>query len=112
MLGELRKKGMRLAIDDFGAGFSNIKYISDLTPDIVKLDRKLISGVKEGSRQFRLLESVVRLCKDMGARVVAEGIETPPELVLVERAGVDLCQGYLLGRPDSDPRADTWPGFA
>ena len=62
--------------------------------------------------QFRLLESVVRLCKDMGAKVVAEGIETPPELVLVERAGVDLCQGYLLGRPQADPNADTWPGFS
>jgi len=111
VLGELRKKGIRLAIDDFGAGFSNIKYISDLNPDIVKLDRELITGVKEGSRQFRLLESVVRLCKDMGAMVVAEGIETPPELVLVERAGVDFCQGFLLGRPESDPNADTWPGF-
>lgn len=111
VLGELRKKGMRLAIDDFGAGFSNVKYISDLDPDIVKLDRELITGVSEGSRQFRLLQSIVRLCKDMGARVVAEGIETPPELVLVERAGVDYCQGYLLGRPDTDPNADTWPGF-
>ena len=111
VIGELRKKGIRLAIDDFGAGFSNVKYISDLNPDIVKLDRELISGVREGSRQFRLLESVVRLCKDMGAKVVAEGIETPPELVLVERAGVDYCQGYLLGRPGADPSADTWPGF-
>ena len=111
VLGELRKKGIRLAIDDFGAGFSNVKYISDLNPDIVKLDRELITGVQEGSRQFRLLQSVVRLCKDMGAMVVAEGIETPPELVLVERAGVDFCQGYLLGRPETDPNADTWPGF-
>ena len=111
VLGELRKKGIRLAIDDFGAGFSNVKYISDLNPDIVKLDRELITGVKEGSRQFRLLQSIVRLCKDMGALVVAEGIETPPELVLVERAGVDFCQGYLLGRPETDPNADTWPGF-
>jgi len=111
VLGELRKKGMRLAIDDFGAGFSNIKYISDLNPDIVKLDRELISGVKEGSRQFQLLESVVRLCKDMGAKVVAEGIETPPELVLVQRAGVDFCQGYLLGRPENEPNSMDFPGF-
>ncbi len=112
VLGELRKKGLRLAIDDFGAGFSNIKYISDLNPDIVKLDRELITGVKEGSRQFLLLESVVRLCKDMGAKVVAEGIETPRELVLVERAGVDFCQGFLLGRPETEPDAEDWPGFA
>lgn len=111
VIGELRKKGIRLAIDDFGAGFSNIKYISDLNPDIVKLDRELISGVRGTSRQFRLLESVVRLCKDMGAKVVAEGIETALELVLVKRAGVDMCQGFLLGRPAKNAEADEWPGF-
>lgn len=111
VLSELRKKGVRLAIDDFGAGFSNVKYISDLVPDIVKLDRDLIAGVREGSRQFRLFSSVVRLCKEMGAKVVAEGIETTPELVVAVRAEVDFCQGYLLGTPASDPSADTWPGF-
>lgn len=111
VLGELRKKGVRLAIDDFGAGFSNVKYISDLAPDIVKLDRELVAGIRDGSRQFKLLLSVVRLCRDMGARVVAEGIETASELVVVERAGVDFCQGFLLGRPNSDPNAADWPGF-
>jgi EAL domain-containing protein (putative c-di-GMP-specific phosphodiesterase class I) len=111
VLGELRKKGIRVAVDDFGAGFSNVKYIADLSPDIVKLDRELVSGVREGTRQFKLLISIVRLCNDMGARVVAEGIETAEELVVAERAGVDFCQGYLLGRPAPDAREEEWPAF-
>lgn len=111
VLGELRQKGVRLAIDDFGAGYSNVKYISDLAPDIVKLDRELIAGVREGTRQFKLLQSVVRLCREMGAQVVAEGVETTPELVIAVRAEVDFCQGFLLGTPASDPNTDTWPGF-
>ena len=111
VLGELRKKGIRVAVDDFGAGFSNVKYIADLSPDIVKLDRELVSGVREGTRQFKLLISIVRLCNDMGAQVVAEGIETAAELVVAERAGGDYCQGYLLGRPAADAREEEWPAF-
>jgi EAL domain-containing protein (putative c-di-GMP-specific phosphodiesterase class I) len=112
VLGELRKKGIRVAIDDFGAGFSNVKYIADLAPDIVKLDRELMSQVHHGSRQFRLLMSIVRLCKDMGARVVAEGIETTEEYVVAEHAGVDFCQGYLLGRPGKLAEGQGWPPSA
>jgi len=108
VLGELRKKGIQVAIDDFGAGFSNVKYIADLAPDIVKLDRELMSQVHHGSRQFRLLISIVRLCKDMGALVVAEGIETTEEYVIAEHAGVDFCQGYLLGRPGKVAKGESW----
>ena len=108
VLGELRKKGIQVAIDDFGAGFSNVKYIADLAPDIVKLDRELMSQVHHGSRQFQLLMSIVRLCKDMGARVVAEGIETTEEYVVAEHAGADFCQGYLLGRPASVATGESW----
>lgn len=108
---ELRKKGIQLAIDDLGAGYSNLKYIADLVPDFVKLDRSLIQGVEEGNRQAKLLRMMVRLCKNMGARVIAEGIETIRELVVAERAGVDFCQGFLLGRPDPSPGGESWPAF-
>ncbi len=111
VLSELRLRGMLLAVDDLGAGYSNLKYIADLAPDIVKLDRDLIIGVQEGNRQAKLVRALVRLCKEMGARVVAEGIETIDELIVAERAGVDFCQGYLLGRPGPSPRGETWPGF-
>jgi len=111
VLSELRLRGMMLAIDDLGAGYSNLKYIADLAPDVVKLDRNLIIGVREGNRQAKLVRAIVGLCSEMGARVVAEGIETIDELVVAERAGVEYCQGFLLGRPGPAPRGDPWPGF-
>ena len=99
VLNEARSKGVRLAIDDFGAGYSNVKYISDLEPDIVKLDRDLVMGVEPRTRAFKLLENLVRLCKDMGAKVVVEGIETETELACAVDAGADFGQGFLLARP-------------
>jgi EAL domain-containing protein (putative c-di-GMP-specific phosphodiesterase class I) len=99
VLAEVRKKGARLAIDDFGSGFSNVKYIADLEPEIVKFDRKLIAGLTMDSRSFRLVESLVRLCRDLGSEVVAEGVETVNEFGAVLRAGVDYCQGYFFGHP-------------
>jgi len=109
VLAEIRRKGIQLAIDDFGAGFSNLKYIVDLEPEIVKLDRELVIGIRSGSRQHRLIESIVHLCHRMGSKVIAEGIETPEELHAVIVAGVDYVQGYLLARPANPPPDVVWP---
>lgn len=111
VLQELRAMGLKLAVDDFGAGFSNIKYILDLHPEIVKIDRKLIAGVERATRHFTLLESMVRMCHEMGARVVAEGVEKESELDVTLRAGVDFCQGYLFSRPVEDARTREWPSW-
>ena len=100
VLREVRSKGVFLAVDDLGAGYSNLKYIADLAPEIVKIDREMIAGVVRSSRQHRLLAALVRLCTDMGARVVAEGIETAVELNAAIDAGVHYGQGYLLARPN------------
>ena len=109
VLEELRRKGARLAIDDFGSGYSNVKYIADLEPEIVKLDRTLVAGVNTDPRQFRLMRSIVNLCHDMGAEVVAEGIETVNEFAAALRAGADHCQGYLFGTPSRLSAADYPP---
>jgi EAL domain-containing protein (putative c-di-GMP-specific phosphodiesterase class I) len=109
ILAEIRAKGIQLAIDDFGAGFSNLKYIADLQPEIVKLDRELVVGLAEGTRQYQLLKSIVALCHDTGSRVIAEGIETVDELRGALALGVDFAQGYLLGRPAAPPPGITWP---
>lgn len=109
VLAEARTKGVFLVIDDLGAGYSNLKYISDLEPEVVKLDRQLVSGLKVGSRGFRLVKSIVRLCEDMGAKVVAEGIETVEELGAVKDAGARYGQGYLLGKPGFPPPKPAWP---
>ncbi|HEX4418581.1 MAG TPA: EAL domain-containing protein [Kofleriaceae bacterium] len=98
-LDTLRSRGIKIAIDDFGAGYSNIGYITTLTPEVVKIDRDLIAGVEPGSRQQRLLASLNALCVAQGACVVAEGIETETELAAVVEAGIPLAQGYLFGYP-------------
>jgi EAL domain-containing protein (putative c-di-GMP-specific phosphodiesterase class I) len=109
VLAELRVKGIRLAVDDLGAGFSNLKYISDLAPDFVKLDRELIAGIHKEVRQQQLVKSIVYLCEQLGAAVIAEGIEEPEELRVVIDTGVQYGQGYLLARPAFPPPESVWP---
>jgi EAL domain-containing protein (putative c-di-GMP-specific phosphodiesterase class I) len=99
VLRELRARGVFLVVDDLGAGYSNLKYIADLYPEVVKLDRDLIMNLEKQPRLQKLVTAIVRLCADLGAKVVAEGIETPEELAAVMRTGVHYAQGYLLARP-------------
>ncbi len=90
---------IHLVVDDLGAGFSNLKRIADLEPELVKLDRNLVTGLAANVRQQRLLKAIVRMCEDLGARVVAEGIETVDEYLAARDAGAHFGQGYLLARP-------------
>jgi EAL domain-containing protein (putative c-di-GMP-specific phosphodiesterase class I) len=99
VLKEIRSKGVFLAIDDLGAGYSNFKYIADLAPEIVKLDRELIAGLHKEPRLFKLVRAIVHMCNDLGAKVVAEGIETIDELRAVIDTGAHYGQGFLLARP-------------
>jgi EAL domain-containing protein (putative c-di-GMP-specific phosphodiesterase class I) len=103
VLAELRHKGIMLAVDDLGAGYSNLKYIADLSPEVVKLDRGLVAHLRHDSRQQRLVAALVRLCEDLGAKVVAEGIETAAELDVVRACGAHYGQGYHFARPTFPP---------
>jgi EAL domain-containing protein (putative c-di-GMP-specific phosphodiesterase class I) len=109
MLNEVRGRGVHLVVDDLGAGYSNLKYIADLMPRVVKLDRGLIAGLTHDSRLFKLVSAIVRLCGELDARVVAEGVETETELDAVIAAGARFVQGYLLARPAFPPPEITWP---
>ncbi len=108
VLREIRGRGIRIAVDDLGAGYSNLKYIADLEPEIVKLDRELIAGLTPGTALFRLVCSIVELCRAQGARVVAEGIETAAEMRAVLETGAHYAQGYYLARPAADPPEVDW----
>jgi EAL domain-containing protein (putative c-di-GMP-specific phosphodiesterase class I) len=100
MLKEIRSRGdARLVVDDLGAGYSNLKYIADLEPAVVKLDRELVANIDSQPRVQRLVYWLVQLCEDLGAQVVAEGVETEAELSCVRDQGVQLVQGYFLARP-------------
>lgn len=98
----LRKLGIRLAVDDAGAGYASFRHILCLSPEFIKLDRTLIRGIDSDPAQRALAAAVVMFAADVNATVVAEGIERAPELATVRRLSVDAGQGYLLGRPTAD----------
>jgi len=100
VLKELRARGqVHLVVDDLGAGYSNLKNIADLEPRMVKVDRQLVVGIERNPRRRKLVSGIVRLCTDLGAEVVAEGVETPAEFAALKETGVHYMQGYLFGRP-------------
>jgi EAL domain-containing protein (putative c-di-GMP-specific phosphodiesterase class I) len=101
--------GAHLVVDDFGAGYSNLKRISDLEPRVVKLDRALVANLDKKPRQQRLVSATVRLCEQLGAVIVAEGVETPEEFMAVRDAGAHYGQGYLFARPGFPLPTVSWP---
>ncbi len=102
--------GVHLVVDDLGAGYSNLKRIVDLEPHIVKLDIALVRGIESSRRQRILVSQVVSLCAELGARVVAEGIETADELSAVIDTGAHFGQGYFFAKPAYPPPQSNWPG--
>ena len=110
ILSEVRGRGIHLVVDDLGAGYSNLKYIADLQPRVVKIDRGLVAGLTIDSRLFKLVSSIVMMCRELGASVVAEGIETQEELSAVQASGARFGQGYFLARPAFPLPEVNWPG--
>jgi len=96
-LAALRRLGVRIALDDFGTGSSGIRRLLTSPVDVVKLDRSLL--VPRTSHAEVVLDGIVRLAHDVGAAVVAEGVETPVELARVAALGCDVYQGWFGGRP-------------
>lgn len=94
-----RAQGLRLAIDDFGAGYAGLNLLADFQPDIVKLDMHLVRGIDSHGPRQAIARAVIQVCEDLGIDVIAEGIETEHEYHWFRRIGVRLYQGYLFGRP-------------
>jgi EAL domain-containing protein (putative c-di-GMP-specific phosphodiesterase class I) len=95
----LRYHGFRIAIDDLGAGYAGLSSFVALGPEIVKLDMSLVRDVHRSEIRQRLIGSMATLCKEMGMRVVAEGVEVAEEGESVRSLGCDLVQGYLYAKP-------------
>ncbi|MEB2321432.1 MAG: EAL domain-containing protein [Sorangiineae bacterium] len=103
------RTGSHLVIDDLGAGHSNLKRVLELEPRVVKLDIALVTDIDKLPRKQILVRHLVNLFDDLGARVVAEGIETADEFTALRDCGVTLGQGYLLARPANPVPGVTWP---
>jgi EAL domain-containing protein (putative c-di-GMP-specific phosphodiesterase class I) len=101
--------GVHLVIDDLGAGYSNLNLIAELEPRVVKLDRRLVQELHRKPRQQKVVSMVVRLCEELGAKVVAEGIETRDEFRAACDSGAHFGQGYLFARPGFPVPAIKWP---
>jgi EAL domain-containing protein (putative c-di-GMP-specific phosphodiesterase class I) len=98
-LTELRQAGVRVAIDDFGIGFSNLSQLAQLPMDELKIDRSLISQIGRCNKTEAIIRAIVGMTAALGYRTIAEGIETPEQLDFVRSLGCDSVQGFLLSRP-------------
>ncbi len=99
VLDDLRSSGALVAVDDTGSGYSSLRHALSVSPDLVKLDLSLVQRVHADEARQALVAAVCSFSDRIGARVVAEGIETPEDLDCLVSLGVELGQGYLLGRP-------------
>ena len=107
-LADYRGRGALVAIDDAGAGHASMRHVTQLAPDYIKIDRSLIHDIHLDHAKRALVRSMVTLEKDLGAAVVAEGIESTEELRTLRELGVPLGQGYLLARPHREPTPAPW----
>ncbi|HYQ46872.1 MAG TPA: EAL domain-containing protein [Polyangiaceae bacterium] len=103
------RAAVHLVVDDYGAGYSNLARILDLNPKIVKLDGDLIRGIDKDPRRQMMVRHMVALCTDLGAKVVAECIETVEELKAVADQGVHFAQGFVIARPAFPPPEINFP---
>lgn len=97
-----RAQGFTTALDDFGAGYAGLGLLAELQPDILKIDMALIRDIDQSATKRAIVGAIVGLAREIGIVPLAEGIETAEELVIIRSLGIDLCQGYLLGRPTLD----------
>ena len=115
VLAPLRDRGLRLAIDDAGAGYASFSHVLRLCPDIIKLDRSLITGISADPARRAFVTAITLLGAELNATITAEGVETTEELAALSAMGVHHAQGYLLARPTIDKdrwyrwRTATWP---
>ena len=98
-LAELKRCGVKIALDDFGAGFCNFRYLKILPLDTIKLDRAMVDGIGEDARDLAVLRAIVAMAKALGLSVIAEGIETEQQRKALCAEGVDFYQGFLRSKP-------------
>jgi EAL domain-containing protein (putative c-di-GMP-specific phosphodiesterase class I)/ActR/RegA family two-component response regulator len=98
-IARLRGLGYRIAVDDLGAGYAGLSSFAQLKPDVIKLDMTLTRNVHADSTRRSVVESLARLCRELGVTLVAEGVESEPERDALVNTGCQLFQGFLFGRP-------------
>jgi EAL domain-containing protein (putative c-di-GMP-specific phosphodiesterase class I) len=99
MVDRLDRRGITIAIDDYGTGFSSLAALRELPIRQVKIDRRFLVGIPEDERNETIVRSTIQLAHALGATVVAEGVESERQLHRLKEFGCDIAQGYWIGRP-------------
>lgn len=99
----LQEKGIKIAIDDVGNGFSSLRRLTELKPDIIKIDMNLIRNIDKDRLKRYMVEALFSAGSKSGAKVIAEGVETIEEYKTLRHLGVELMQGFLFAKPEPDP---------
>lgn len=105
-----RQSGLRIAVDDAGAGYASMRHILHLKPDLIKLDRSIIASINADRYKRALCAAMVSFAQETSAKLVAEGLETETELAAIKELGVDSAQGYFLGKPSTS--ATEWVNWS
>ena len=103
LLGALRARGYGLSLDDFGTGYSSLSYLKRFPIDELKIDRSFVTDAASGGRDGAVAAAIIALGRELGLKVLAEGVETPEQSAFLLRRGCNLQQGYLFSRPVSAP---------
>ncbi|MGA7673344.1 MAG: PAS domain S-box protein [Nitrolancea sp.] len=98
-LASLKQLGIELAIDDFGTGYSSLSYLKRFTVDVLKIDQSFVEGIDQDEENAVIVGVTIRLAHALGMKVVAEGVETKPQLDRLKELDCDLAQGYYVARP-------------
>ena len=104
----LDRLGVRLALDDFGTGYSCLSYLKDLPVDTVKIDKSFTANVTTNSRSATVVEAIIAMAHRLGIRIIAEGVETEPQVDFMRTRGCDLAQGYYYSPPVAGPVMYDW----
>lgn len=111
-IAQLRRVGYRIAIDDLGAGYSGLSSFAELEPEFVKFDMSLVREIDKRATKQRLVAAIAAMCKGLGTRVVAEGVETEAERATLVELGCELLQGHLFARPGPAFPEPSWQSSA
>ncbi|MBA2335345.1 MAG: bifunctional diguanylate cyclase/phosphodiesterase [Blastocatellia bacterium] len=106
VLQKLKKIGVQLSMDDFGTGYSSLSYLQRLPFDTLKIDRSFVCGVGERGENSEILQTIISLAKNLKMRVIAEGIETPAQLAVLQNLGCDFGQGFLMAKPKASEETE------
>ena len=108
MLNQLKGRGITIAVDDFGTGFSSLSYLERLNVDRLKVDRSFVNQMMETTSGHRIVETIIQLGHSLGLEVIAEGVETDAQAVALSELGCHEAQGYYYGKPMTSVDFQVW----